>query len=111
MAAPCPAQHHEAEKGLLRPATSRRRWSRLTREPDGCVDLEHPCPRRQVGVVGFRFPPEVITFAVRWYLRATASRYRDVEELLAERGVEVDHVTVDRWSSMTDEGCWPVAVS
>ena len=45
---------------------------------------------------GFRFPPEVITLAVRWYLRFGLS-YRDVEELLAERGVEVDHVTVYRW--------------
>ena len=34
--------------------------------------------------------------AVRWYLRYNLS-YRDVEELLVERGVEVDHVTVYRW--------------
>ena len=34
--------------------------------------------------------------AVRWYLRFGLS-YRDVEELLTERGVEVDHVTVYRW--------------
>jgi hypothetical protein len=40
---------------------------------------------------GFQFPPEVIILAVRWYLRFGLS-YRDVEELLAERGVEVDHV-------------------
>jgi transposase-like protein len=45
---------------------------------------------------GFRIPPEVITLAVRWYLRYGLS-YRDVEELLGERGVEVDHVTVYRW--------------
>jgi transposase, IS6 family len=45
---------------------------------------------------GFRFPPEVIVLAVRWYLRFGLS-YRDVEELLAERGIEVDHVTVHRW--------------
>jgi transposase, IS6 family len=45
---------------------------------------------------GFRFPPEVIAVAVRWYLRYGLS-YRDVEELLAERGIEVDHVTVYRW--------------
>jgi transposase-like protein len=38
----------------------------------------------------------VITVTVRWYLRYGLS-YRDVEELLAERGVEVDHVTVYRW--------------
>jgi transposase, IS6 family len=45
---------------------------------------------------GFRFPPEVIVLAVRWYLRFGLS-YRDVEDLLAERGIEVDHVTVYRW--------------
>ena len=45
---------------------------------------------------GFRFPSEVITVAIRWYLRYSFS-YRDVEELLAERSVEVDHVTVSRW--------------
>ena len=45
---------------------------------------------------GFRFPPEVITVAVRWYLRYRLS-YRDMEELLAERGIEVGHVTVYRW--------------
>ncbi len=45
---------------------------------------------------GYRFPPEVITLAVRWYLRFGLS-YRDVEELLAERGIEVDHVSVYRW--------------
>ena len=44
---------------------------------------------------GFRFPPEVISVAVRWYLRCGLS-YRDVEELLAERGVTVDHVTIYR---------------
>jgi hypothetical protein len=35
----------------------------------------------------------VIVLAVRWYLRFGLS-YRDIGELLAERGVEVDHVTV-----------------
>ncbi len=45
---------------------------------------------------GFRFPPDVIVLAVRWHLRFGLS-HRDVEELLAERGVEVDHVTVSRW--------------
>lgn len=44
---------------------------------------------------GFRFPREVISIAVRWYLRYGFS-YR-VEELLAERGITVDHVTVERW--------------
>lgn len=45
---------------------------------------------------GYRFPPDVILLAVRWYLRYGLS-YRDVEELLAERGVDVDHVTIYRW--------------
>ena len=44
----------------------------------------------------FRFPPEVIVLAVRWYLRYGLS-YRDVEEFLAERGIEADHVTIYRW--------------
>src|SRR4029453_10570699 len=44
----------------------------------------------------FFFPPEVIVLSVRWYLRFALS-YRDVEELLAERGMEVDHTTVYRW--------------
>jgi transposase, IS6 family len=38
----------------------------------------------------------VIAVAVRWYLRYGLS-YRDIEELLAERGIVVDHVTVYRW--------------
>jgi transposase-like protein len=49
-----------------------------------------------VGLRRLPFPPDVIVLAVRWYLRFGLS-YRDVEELLAERGVEVDHVTVYRW--------------
>jgi transposase-like protein len=57
------------------------------------------CPPVDAGgsaFVGYRFPPEVIILAVRWYLRFGLS-YRDLEELLAERGVEVDHVTLFRW--------------
>jgi transposase-like protein len=54
-----------------------------------------PIPPRSA-FAGFRFPPDVIVVAVRWYLRFGLS-YRDVEELLVERGVEVDHVTVYRW--------------
>ena len=43
-----------------------------------------------------QFEPEIILLAVGWYLRFSLS-YRDVEELLAERGVHADHVTVWRW--------------
>jgi transposase-like protein len=45
---------------------------------------------------GFRFPREVISVAVQWYLRCGLSCL-DVEELLAERGIIVDHVTFCRW--------------
>ena len=45
---------------------------------------------------GYRFPDDVIALAVRWYLRYRLS-YVEVAELLAERGVAVDHVTVFRW--------------
>jgi transposase-like protein len=38
----------------------------------------------------------MIVVAVRWYLRFNLS-YRDIEELLLERGIDVDHVTVYRW--------------
>ena len=55
-----------------------------------------PAPATRSAFAGFRFPPDVIVVAVRWYLRFGLS-YRDVEELLIERGVEVDHVTVYRW--------------
>jgi transposase-like protein len=53
-------------------------------------------PARRSSLAGFQFPPEVIMLAVRWYLRYSLS-YRDVEELLAERGIMVDHVTIYRW--------------
>src|SRR5947209_7481983 len=43
-----------------------------------------------------QFEPEVILLAIGWYLRFSLS-YRDVEELLAERGIGVDHVTLWRW--------------
>jgi transposase-like protein len=56
----------------------------------------HPHQSPGSAFAGYRFPPEVITLAVRWYLRFGLS-YRDVEELLAERGIKVDHVTIYRW--------------
>jgi transposase, IS6 family len=55
-----------------------------------------PAPDVRSAFAGFCFPPDMIVLAVRWYLRFALS-YRDLEELLTERGVEVDHVTVYRW--------------
>jgi len=45
---------------------------------------------------GYRFPPEIIALAVRWYLRYRLS-YADVAALLAERGVRVDPSSIYAW--------------
>ncbi len=42
------------------------------------------------------FPKCIVLQAVFWYLRYSLS-YRDIEELMKERGVEVDHAIVQRW--------------
>ncbi|MET7422483.1 IS6 family transposase [Dactylosporangium sp. NPDC005555] len=57
---------------------------------------QRPVQPPRSAFAGFRFPPDVIVVAVWLYLRYNLS-YRDVEELLLERGVEVDHVTIFRW--------------
>jgi hypothetical protein len=68
------------------------------RERAGWVDASSSCQSARVEVWLRRFPlpPQVIMVAVRWYLRYGLSS-RDVEELLAERDITVDHVSVDRW--------------
>lgn len=53
------------------------------------MPLDRPFQYRQ-------YPPCIILWAVRWYLRYRLS-YREVAEMLAERGVEVDHTTIYRW--------------
>src|SRR5450759_445174 len=59
---------------------------------------------------GRHFPDDLIILAVRWYLRYSLS-YRDLKELLAERGVAVDHTTVWRWvdhyGPELDQRLWP----
>ncbi len=45
---------------------------------------------------GGHFPKCIVLQAVFWYLRYSLS-YRDIEELMRERGVEIDHATVQRW--------------
>ncbi len=47
---------------------------------------------------GAHFPPEVILRGVRWYVAYPLST-RHVEELMKERGVDVDHSTINRWTS------------
>jgi hypothetical protein len=51
-----------------------------------------PRPAMRSGFAGLRFLSDGIVLAVRWYLRFALS-YRDVEDLLADRGIQVDHVT------------------
>ena len=50
---------------------------------------QHPLKRRH-------FEAEIILLCVRWYLRYALS-YRDLEEMMLERGLHVDHTTIYRW--------------
>ena len=45
---------------------------------------------------GRHFPDYIILMAIRWKL-AYAVSYKDIEEMMGERGIEVDHSTVQRW--------------
>ena len=45
---------------------------------------------------GRHFEPEIIVLCVRWYLRFSLS-FRNLEEIMAERNLSVDHVTIWRW--------------
>lgn len=49
-----------------------------------------------VSFKGAQFPKDMILYAVFFYVRYAVS-YRDLEEILAERGIEVDHATLNRW--------------
>jgi putative transposase len=50
----------------------------------------------KISFIGHRFPPEIVQQGIWLYLRFTLS-FRDVEDLLAERGIEVSYETVRRW--------------
>jgi transposase-like protein len=50
----------------------------------------------KISYVGYRFPPEIIQQAIWLYVRFTLS-FRDVEDLLAERGILVSYESVRRW--------------
>ena len=51
---------------------------------------------KRISYSGYRFPPEIIHRAIWLYLRFTLS-LRDVEDLLAERGIAVSYESVRRW--------------
>src|SRR5271155_2345962 len=50
----------------------------------------------KISYSGYRFPPEIIHQAIWLYLRFTLS-FRDVEDLLAERGIAISYETIRRW--------------
>ena len=45
---------------------------------------------------GRHFPKDIILLCVRWYLAYPLS-YRNIEEMMLERGIKVDHATINRW--------------
>ena len=55
-----------------------------------------PKGMKKISYAGYRFPPEIIQQAIWLYVRFTLS-FRDVEDLLAERGIMVSYETVRRW--------------
>src|SRR6266542_4638258 len=103
---PVAGDAHEGPVTDFAPRSSRKRAKRhcciarrgVLRETRAMRSGRHlrPRPAPASAFALYRFPPDVITLAVRWYLRFGLS-YRDVEELLAERGIEVDHVSIYRW--------------
>jgi transposase-like protein len=52
--------------------------------------------KRRAPFRGRYFQDEIIVLCLRWYLRYSLS-YRDLEEMMAERGLSLDHSTIARW--------------
>jgi len=55
---------------------------------------------KRISYSGYRFPPEIIQQAIWLYLRFTLS-LRDVEDLLAERGITVSYESIRRWINLS----------
>jgi putative transposase len=68
--------------------------------PRACGPPDGPVAKgmNKISYAGYRFPPEIIQQAIWLYLRFTLS-FRDVEDLLAERGAIVSYETVRRWAN------------
>ncbi len=60
----------------------------------GCQQTPAPV---MLNTKGMRFPIDVILVCIRWYAAYPLS-YRHLEEMMGERGVEVDHSTINRWA-------------
>ena len=79
------------QRALLHsPGVARAGWADVS---PSCCCSSTAVQLRRVPVPARSDHPGVIILALCWYLRYSLS-YRDVEELLAERGVAVDHVTI-----------------
>src|SRR6266404_3470166 len=72
----------------------------LSRRLGGCESSGRPVANRmkRMSYSGYRVPPEIIQQAIWLYLRFTLS-LRDVEDLLAERGITVSYESIRRWIS------------
>ncbi len=54
-------------------------------------------PHQRPALFKYRhFEPEIILLCLRWYLRYSLS-YRDLEEMMVERGIAIGHSTICRW--------------
>jgi len=79
------------DKTLNGKGLCRKNWSVVS------LTLLFPTPMSTPALFKWRhFLPEIILLNVRWYCRYSLS-YRDLEEMMQERGVEVDHSTINRW--------------
>src|SRR5919202_3541010 len=86
---PCPSCQH--------PATKRNGHDRRGRQKYVCRACRRTyTPDSTSAFSGYRWPPDVILTAVRWYLAYPISSRQGLE-LLAERGVDVSHRTVLDW--------------
>jgi putative transposase len=72
----------------------------LSRRPGSCGSSSDPVANgmNRISYSGYRFPPTIIQQAIWLYLRFTLS-LRDVEDLLAERGITVSYESIRRWIS------------
>src|SRR5476651_444141 len=63
----------------------------------GKLRLPNPGRIAMLNFKGMRFPIDVILVSIRWYAAYPLS-YRHLEEMMEERGVSVDHSTINRWA-------------
>ncbi|KPD10822.1 hypothetical protein AN476_18955 [Phaeobacter sp. 11ANDIMAR09] len=61
-----------------------------------CLNFSYGYDFTMIDFRGSHYPKSVVLFAVTFYLRYPVS-YRDLEEIMAERGVDVDHASLNRW--------------